>query len=393
MSTLVATALALALVLVTPTARAEGFSVVGGSGEVAVQVETTDDVVTLTSRASGSVIRTTTSQAQSPFRLALEPGEYDWSLTRGPVDWEFGAGTIEVTPAPAPVNEWCTDEPITSSAAGVRLGTMGICADANGRAVVTSTYAAGVESPKVTLSFTDVSDGIPIVRFADTTRSPAVLGWTGLEIGTRSIGIVHTATVAGVQHASAVDRLVVVPFKDVPRSRSFFGDILWMSDSGVAKGYPDRTFRPDLSVRRDAMAAFLYRYAHRGGATPTFVPPTRSPFSDLATTDPFYREITWLAAQGITTGYTDGTYRPEGSVNRDSMAAFLYRYAGSPAFSPPRRSPFTDVATTGPFYREITWLAGQEITTGYADGTFRPRLAVSRGAMSAFLHRANGRGI
>ena len=43
------------------------------------------------------------------------------------------------------------------------------------------------------------------------------------------------------------------------------------------------------------------------------------------------------------------------------------------------------------FYREISWLAEQRITTGWADGSFRPVQPIERGAMAAFLHRYNVR--
>ena len=78
-------------------------------------------------------------------------------------------------------------------------------------------------------------------------------------------------------------------------------------------------------------------------------------------------------------------------MNRDAMAAFFYRFAGSPAYSAPVASPFSDVSTGSQFYREISWLADQRITTGWADGSFRPVQPIERGAMAAFLHRYNVR--
>jgi hypothetical protein len=78
------------------------------------------------------------------------------------------------------------------------------------------------------------------------------------------------------------------------------------------------------------------------------------------------------------------------SVNRDAMAAFLYRFAGDPAFTPPATSPFTDVTPSTPFYKEITWLASTGVTSGYSNGTFRALNAVNRDAMAAFLFRYSG---
>ncbi|MDN4612613.1 glycoside hydrolase family 3 C-terminal domain-containing protein [Arthrobacter burdickii] len=100
--------------------------------------------------------------------------------------------------------------------------------------------------------------------------------------------------------------------------------------------------------------------------------------------------IEWLAAQGLTTGYPDGTYRPLGSVNRDAMAAFIYRLAGEPTFTPPARSPFSDVPTTMKFYKEMAWMNAQGIATGFSDGTYRPLTPVKRDAMAAFMNRYAG---
>jgi hypothetical protein len=69
------------------------------------------------------------------------------------------------------------------------------------------------------------------------------------------------------------------------------------------------------------------------------------------------------------------------------MAAFLYRLAGSPAFTPPGQASFGDVPRGHPFFREIEWLTATGIASGYSDGRFGPATAVSRQAMAAFLQR------
>ncbi|MDO5534669.1 MAG: S8 family serine peptidase [Propionibacteriaceae bacterium] len=172
-------------------------------------------------------------------------------------------------------------------------------------------------------------------------------------------------------------------FTDVTPTTQFFDEMCWMAINQISTGHPDGSYRPLDPVNRDAMAAFLYRLA----GSPTWTPPRRSPFTDVTPSTQFYAEITWLAEEGITTGYPDGTYRPLDPVNRDAMAAFLYRLAEKPAWSPPKTSPFNDVTPSTQFYAEITWLADRGITTGYPDGGYRPVTPVNRDAMAAFLHR------
>jgi dipeptidyl aminopeptidase/acylaminoacyl peptidase len=172
-------------------------------------------------------------------------------------------------------------------------------------------------------------------------------------------------------------------FTDVPPTHPFYADIVWMVASGITTGYPDGTFRPSGNVTRASMAAFLYRMA----GEPLFTPPAVASFSDVPTTHPFFAEVEWLVDTGITGGYADGTYRPGLTVTRSAMAAFLYRMAGSPQYTPPAVASFPDVATSHIFFAEVEWLVEVGVTGGYPDGTFRPAVNVSRQGMAAFLHR------
>lgn len=188
-------------------------------------------------------------------------------------------------------------------------------------------------------------------------------------------------------------------FADVPPGTQFETEINWMASQGISTGWLEpngtKTYRPLNPVNRDAMAAFMHRLAGK----PDFSPPPISPFTDLAPDDMFYKEIVWLAARYISTGWTDSdgsrTFRPSQPVTRDAMAAFMYRLAGKPAFDPPATSPFADVTKDNIYYHEITWLAAQDISTGWpeSDGTrtFRPLQPVNRDAMAAFMFRFNSK--
>jgi hypothetical protein len=142
------------------------------------------------------------------------------------------------------------------------------------------------------------------------------------------------------------------------------------------------------------MAAFMYRYA----GSPAVTLPAKSPFADVTPQSTnFYKEIIWMNQQGISTGWSVGggkkEFRPKDAITRDAMAAFMYRFAGRPATTPPATSPFADVARSSQFYREITWLSRAKISTGWHMGgsryEYRPYDEISREAMAAFLYRYN----
>ncbi|MFI7579575.1 CAP and S-layer homology domain-containing protein [Kocuria kalidii] len=179
------------------------------------------------------------------------------------------------------------------------------------------------------------------------------------------------------------------PFQDVPASHPFAAEIAWMHERNISTGWASgntRVYKPAQAVTRDQMAAFLYRMA----GSPDFTPPRVSPFADVSTGQGFYKEMAWLHSKGISTGWVDGRtrlYKPGQAITRDQMAAFLYRLAGKPAFTPPPYSPFNDVSTRQGFYKEMAWLKARGISNGWDDGTYRPYAATDRDVMAAFLHR------
>lgn len=192
--------------------------------------------------------------------------------------------------------------------------------------------------------------------------------------------------------AGTVEEGVLVSFVDYPpmvgdQIAPFYADIRWMTAQRITAGYSDNGYHPTAAVSRQAMAAFLYRAAHPGATAPLCA---AAPFSDVPSNNPFCGEISWLAQQGISTGYSDGTFRPLAAVSRGAMAQFLYRFRVGGTAPTCTSAPFGDVPTTDAACGAIRWLVGKGVTNGYSDGTFRTTAAVSRQAMAAFLHRLFG---
>lgn len=232
---------------------------------------------------------------------------------------------------------------------------------------------------------------------ATYTSPPLPTGATGVSYGlaiqangtitTDDYELVDTATLPATTSPSS--------FTDITPTTQFYNEITWLAQNGITTGWtePDKTvtFRPLLSISREAMAAFIYRYA----GSPVYTAPPTPKFTDVPTTDPFYKEVSWLADSGITTGFDLGNgtkaFHPLDSVNRDAMAAYLFRMLnGSPATA--GSTTFLDVPTTYPFYKEITWMANNNITTGWpvsGGSDYQPVSPVHRDATAAFLSRLN----
>ncbi len=172
-------------------------------------------------------------------------------------------------------------------------------------------------------------------------------------------------------------------FTDVAPGQPFYAEINWAVFEGITRGFDDDTFRPAQSVTRQAMAAFLYRFA----GEPEFDAPAEPTFPDVPLDHPFYEEIEWLWAEGIATGYEDGDFQPTNAVTRQAMAAFLFRFAEPYSFVPDVPPIFPDVPPGSAFYDEIQWLGFSGIAAGYDGGDFQPSTAVARQAMVAFMYR------
>ena len=174
-------------------------------------------------------------------------------------------------------------------------------------------------------------------------------------------------------------------FRDVLTYQDFADEILWLADRGVVGGFADGTFRGLAAINRDAVAAFLYRAAHPGGVAPVCV---SAPFTDVPVSHPFCGEIAWLASTGVVRGWVDGSFRPGLPVTREAMAAFVYRLVHGGGDAPGCVSaPFADVAVGNPFCGAVAWLAQTGVSTGWPDGTYRPAQSIERQAMAAFLFR------
>jgi len=115
------------------------------------------------------------------------------------------------------------------------------------------------------------------------------------------------------------------PFKDVPKTHSFYKAILWGSQKGITKGYSDGTFGINRNVSRGECMMFLWRL--KGKPAPKAV--AKAPFPDVPKSHVFYNAVLWGYQKKITTGFTSGELKGKFGVNencsRGQIVTFLYR--------------------------------------------------------------------
>lgn len=109
------------------------------------------------------------------------------------------------------------------------------------------------------------------------------------------------------------------------------------------------------------------------------------PFTDVSKNDGCYDAVDYLYSKGIMNGTSSTKFSPNGELTRAMVVTILYRAQGEPAVH--TSSSFKDVAA-GCYYTEaVEWAAANNIVKGFTDGTFKPDKSVTREQLAAFLSR------
>ena len=100
-----------------------------------------------------------------------------------------------------------------------------------------------------------------------------------------------------------------------------------------------------------------------------------------------------ISALGIVDGYSDDSFRPDGSLTRGAAAKIICNLILGPTTASAlsaTTAPFRDVPTTNTFAGYITYCSQQGIISGYGDGTFRPTGSLTGNAFLKMLLGALG---
>ncbi len=147
-------------------------------------------------------------------------------------------------------------------------------------------------------------------------------------------------------------------------------------------GFTDGTFRPEAKMTRAEAVVMLRRLCGATGSTNV-----SSGFYDVPASMWCAREVSEFVSAGIV---DSGTYfYPNQNITRAEFVEMLYRLEGSPNTSYVTQR-FKDVSGT-PSERAIYYAVSRGWINGYSDGTFRPYGAIDRSEVAALMTRIMGR--
>ncbi|MBQ9044965.1 MAG: leucine-rich repeat protein [Oscillospiraceae bacterium] len=169
-------------------------------------------------------------------------------------------------------------------------------------------------------------------------------------------------------------------FVDVPSTAYYAAAVDWAVENDITKGTDATHFSPTADCTRAQMVTFLWRAL--GSEAPKS---SYNPFSDVRPGAYYYDAVLWAVENNITSGTSKTTFSPNDKVTRAQTVTFLWRMEGEPNAN--SRNPFTDVKTTDYYYKAVLWAVENGITNGMDATHFGPKNNCTRAQIVTFLWR------
>lgn len=171
-------------------------------------------------------------------------------------------------------------------------------------------------------------------------------------------------------------------FEDVPEGSAYYDGVRWAVRAQVMDPDSETLFGSDNTVTRGELIRIFYRLA----GSPSVTRPDHSPYKDVDESDPNYDAYLWARDQQITSGWNDGKFHPEAPLSNASTVALLHRADGSSKIQLTGTSPFSDVTSSTPFYRQIVWASRRGVSTVSEGDAFAPTEHTSKARVAMMLY-------
>ena len=171
-------------------------------------------------------------------------------------------------------------------------------------------------------------------------------------------------------------------FEDVPEGSAYYDGVRWAVRAQVMDPDSETLFGADNTVTRGELIRIFYRLA----GSPSVTRPDHSPYEDVDESDPNYDAYLWARKQQITSGWNDGKFHPEAPLSNASTVALLHRADGSSKIQLTGTSPFSDVNSSTPFYRQIVWASRRGVSTVSEGDAFAPTEHTSKARVAMMLY-------
>ena len=150
-------------------------------------------------------------------------------------------------------------------------------------------------------------------------------------------------------------------------------------------GYEDNTIKPDNNITRAEAAALISRISSGFDSDKDY---DVSKFADVDSGAWFAKNVGYAAENNIVRGYEDGSFRPQNTITREEFAAMICRFM---KYDTSASEVFSDVPSEHWAAPYIAAMKANGIISGYEDGSFGLGKNITRAETIAIINRALGR--
>lgn len=178
-----------------------------------------------------------------------------------------------------------------------------------------------------------------------------------------------------------------LPFADVGADAWFYAAVEYVYKNGMMNGITSTRFGPNTELTRSMIVTVLWRLENKPQADYLMT------FSDVAAGQWYTEAVRWAAAEGIVTGYADGTFGPSRPITREQLAAIFYRYAQYKDYDvsvgeDTNLRSYLDVADVSEYaISAFQWACGSGVINGVTESTLVPAGTATRAQVAAMLMR------
>lgn len=173
-----------------------------------------------------------------------------------------------------------------------------------------------------------------------------------------------------------------LPFTDV-NNHWAYSAIKRVYNRGLMLGVSDTRFAPNQALSRAMLVTVLYRLADEPDVT------ADNPFTDVPAGQWYTNAVIWAAANGIVSGFGDGTFRPNAPATRAQAAVMLCGYAKLAGRDTTQRtdlSAYADAAEIPSWALvEMQWANAAQLIRGRSDTILAPNAGTTRAEMAKIL--------
>jgi len=181
---------------------------------------------------------------------------------------------------------------------------------------------------------------------------------------------------------------VPLTFDDVDENAWYFESVNKVASAGLFVGTQYGNFEPNAQMTRAMFAQVL---ANLDGANTADFAELLGSFRDVLPNAWYFEAVEWAASHGIITGFGDGNFAPNNAINREQMAAMLFRFINVMGIELPVSHTivqFTDQSSISSWaVEDVAAMQAIGLITGRPDGSFDPQATASRAEVATIFAR------